>query len=163
MDCKLISEFVVLKAKLFSIKLAVEYTFKLLIGNKKKLIDIKCKKKCRERLMKLYILFKKAQKQRVELFGSAKQSAKGVTRYACSKTTHEIYKQVLSGGETVRLSNTRIASSKHQSMTVNCNRKLLYGFDKKRYIFDDSITKLPDGNNNLREEIFTRIFFMMLP
>ena len=68
--------------------------------------------------------------------------------------THEMYKQVLNGGETVRLVNTRIASSKHQLMTVVCNKKSLSGYDDKRYILDDMITTLPYGHHALREEMF---------
>ena len=46
MGGKLISEFVGLKPKLYSIKLADgEYTFKFFLGNKKTLIPITCKKK----------------------------------------------------------------------------------------------------------------------
>ena len=70
--------------------------------------------------------------------------------------THELYKQVLSCGESVRLVNTRIASSKHQLMTVVCNKKSLSGYDDKRYILDDRITTLPYGHQALREEIFMR-------
>ena len=70
--------------------------------------------------------------------------------------THEMYKQVLNGGETVRLVNTRIASSKHQLMTVVCNKKSLSGYDDKRYILDDMITTLPYGHHALREEMFMR-------
>ena len=70
--------------------------------------------------------------------------------------THELYKQVLNGRETVRLVNTRIASSKHQLMTVVCNKKLLSGYDDKRYILDDMITTLPYGHNALQEEMFMR-------
>ena len=70
--------------------------------------------------------------------------------------THELYKQVLNGGETVRLVNTRIASSKHQLMTVVCNKKSLSGYDDKRYILDNMITTLPYGHHALREEMFMR-------
>ena len=68
--------------------------------------------------------------------------------------THELYKQVLTGGETVRLVNTRIASSKHQLMTVVCNKKSLSGYDDKRYIMHDKVTTLPYGHHALREEMF---------
>ena len=67
-----------------------------------------------------------------------------------------MYKQVLKGGETVRLVNTRIASSKHQLMTVVCNKKSLPGYNDKRYILDDRITTLPYGHHALREEMFMR-------
>ena len=70
--------------------------------------------------------------------------------------THELYKQVLTGGETVRLINTRIAWSKHQLMTIVCNKKSLSGYDDKRYILNDKITTLPFGHHALREEMFMR-------
>ena len=70
--------------------------------------------------------------------------------------THELYKQVLTGGETVRLVNTRIASSKHQLMTVVCNKKSLSRYDDKRYIMHDKVTTLPYGHHALREEMFMR-------
>ena len=70
--------------------------------------------------------------------------------------THELYKQVLNGRETVRLVNTRIASSKHQLMTVVCNKKSLSGYYDKHYILDDMITTLPYGHHVLREEMFMR-------
>ena len=66
--------------------------------------------------------------------------------------THEQYKQVLTGGETVRLINTRIALSKHQLMTVVCNKKSLSGYD----ILNDKITTLPFGHHALCEEMFMR-------
>ena len=56
----------------------------------------------------------------------------------------------------MRLVNTRIASSKHQLMTVVCNKKSLSGYDDKRYILDDRITTLPYGHHALREERFMR-------
>ena len=67
-----------------------------------------------------------------------------------------MYKQVLKGGETVRLINTRIASSKHQLMTAVCNKKLLSGYVDKRYILDDRVNTLPYGHRALREEMFMR-------
>ncbi|XP_075254812.1 uncharacterized protein LOC142346188 [Convolutriloba macropyga] len=88
--------------------------------------------------------------------GFSKQSAKGVTRDARRNMTHELYKQVPTGGETVRLVNTRIASSKHQLMTVVCNKKSLSGYDDKRYIMHDKVTTLPYGHHALREEMFMR-------
>ena len=90
----------------------------------------------------------------MEILGSAKQSAKGATKDARSKMTQELYKQVLNGRETVRLVNTRIASSKHQLMTNVCNKKWLSGYDDKRYIFDNMITTIPYGHHALREEMF---------
>ena len=95
-------------------------------------------------------------KNQKSILGSAKQSAKGVTKDARNKMAHEMYKQVLTGGETVRLVNTRIASSKHQLMTVVCNKKSLSVYDDKRYILDDRITTLPYGHHALREEMFMR-------
>ena len=65
--------------------------------------------------------------------------------------THELYKQVVTGGETVRLVNTRIASSKNQLMTDVFNKKSMSGYDNKRYIFDDRITY---GHHALRDEMF---------
>ena len=75
----------------------------------------------------------RSSKRKVELSGSSKQSAKGVTMDARSKMAHEMYKQVLNGGETVRLVNTRTASSKFQLMTIVCNKKSLSGYDDKRF------------------------------
>ena len=88
--------------------------------------------------------------------GDTKQSAKGVTRDARQRMTHELYKQVLLGGETVRLLNTRIASSKHQLMTVVTNKKSLSGYDDKRYICPDKLTTLPFGHKQLQDEMFAR-------
>ena len=90
------------------------------------------------------------------LLGLAKQSAKGVTQDARRMMTQELYKQVLTGGETVRLINTRIASSKHQLMTVVCNKKSLSGYDDKRYILNDKVTSLPFGHHALHEEMCMR-------
>ena len=70
--------------------------------------------------------------------------------------THELYRQVLTGGETVRLLNTRIASSKHRLMTIVYNKKSLSGYDDKRFILNDKITTLPFGHHALREEKFMR-------
>ena len=67
---------------------------------------------------------------------------------------HEKFKQVLKGGETVRLVNTRIASSKNQLMTVVRNKKWLSGYDDKRYFLDDRITKLPYCCHALQEKMF---------
>ena len=88
--------------------------------------------------------------------GDTKQSAKGVTRDARQRMTHEFYKQVLLGGETVRLLNTRIASSKHQLMTVVNNKKSLSGCDDKRYNCQDKLTTLPFGHRQLLDEMFAR-------
>ena len=62
---------------------------------------------------------------------------------------------MLNSGETVRLVNTRIASSKHKLKTVVCN-KLLSGYDDKRYFLNNRITTLPYGHHSLREEKFMR-------
>ena len=70
--------------------------------------------------------------------------------------THELYKQVLTGGETVQLINTRIASSKPRLMTVVCNKKSLSGYDDTRYFLNDTTTTLPFGHHALREEMFMR-------
>ena len=70
--------------------------------------------------------------------------------------THEKYKQRPNGVETVRLVNTRIASSKYHLMTVVRNEKLLSGYEDKRYILDDRITTLPYGHHALREFMFIR-------
>ena len=70
--------------------------------------------------------------------------------------TPEIYKQVLTGGETVRDINTRIASSKHRLMTVMCNKKSHSGYDDKQYILNDKITTLPFCHHALREKMFMR-------
>ena len=87
--------------------------------------------------------------------GDTKQSAKGVIRDARQRMTHELYKQVLLCGETVRLLNTRIASSKHQLMTIVTNKKSLSGYDK-RYICQDKLTTLPFGHKQLLDEMFAR-------
>ena len=88
--------------------------------------------------------------------GDTKQSAKGVNRDARQRMTHELYKQVLLGGETVRLLNTRIASSKHQLMRVVTNKKLLSGYNDKRYICQDKLTTLSFGHKQLLDEMFAR-------
>ena len=67
--------------------------------------------------------------------------------------THELYTQVVMGGETVRLVNTRITSSKYQLMTVVTNKKSLTRYDDKHYICQDKITTLPFGHE-LRDEMF---------
>ena len=74
------------------------------------------------------------------VLGLAKQSAKEVTK-------NELYKLVLTGGETVRLLKTRIVSSKHRHMTVVCNKKSLLGYDDRQYILNDKITTLTVGRN----------------
>ena len=79
-----------------------------------------------------------------------------MTKDAIRMMTHELYKQVLTGGETVRLLNTRIASSKHQLMTFVRYKKSLSGYGDNRYILNDKITTLPCGNHALREEMFMR-------
>ena len=68
----------------------------------------------------------------------------------------EKFKKVLNGGETVRLVNTRNASSRNQLMTVVRNKKWLSGYDDKRYFLDDRITTLPYCYHALREEMFMR-------
>ena len=88
--------------------------------------------------------------------GGTKQSAKGVTRDARQIMTHELYKQVFLGGETVRLLNTRIASSKHQLMTIVTNKKSLSEYDDKRYICQDKLTTIPFGHKQLLDEMFAR-------
>ena len=60
------------------------------------------------------------------------------------------------GGDTVCLVNTRIASSKHQLMTVINNKKSLSGYDDKRYLCQDKITTLPYGHEQLRDEMFAK-------
>ena len=70
--------------------------------------------------------------------------------------THELYTQVLTGGAAVGLVNTRAGSSKHQLITVVCDKKSLSGYDDKRFIFDDRITTLPYCHHALREEKFMR-------
>ena len=94
----------------------------------------------------------KAQKQKKSFLGSAKQSEKGVTKDDCRNLSHELYKQVLTDGETVRPVNTRTASSKHQLMTVVCNKKSLCGYDDKSYILGNRTTTLPYSHQALREE-----------
>ena len=74
--------------------------------------------------------------------GDTKQTAEGVTRDVRQIMTHELYKHVLMGGETVRLLNTRNASSKHQLLTVITNKKSLSGHGK-RYFCQHKITALP--------------------
>ena len=88
--------------------------------------------------------------------GDTKQSARGVTRDARQRMTHELYKQVLLVGETVRQLNTRIASSKHQLMTVVTNKKSLSGYDDKRFICQDKLTTLPFGHRQLLDKLFAR-------
>ena len=67
-----------------------------------------------------------------------------------------IYNQVIMGRESVRLVNTRIASSKHRLTTVVTNKKSLSGYGDKRYIFQDKITTLPFGHEQLRDEMFAK-------
>ena len=89
--------------------------------------------------------------------GTTKQSAKGVTKDARKKLNHRLYKQSILSGETVRLINTRIASSKHQLQTIVVNKKSLSGYDDKRYILSDHVLTLPFGHKSLREEILFKM------
>ena len=68
--------------------------------------------------------------------------------------THELFKQILLGGEVVRLLNTRIASSNHRLHTIVVNKKSLSGYDDKRFILSDQLSTLPYGHNSLREDMF---------
>ena len=88
--------------------------------------------------------------------GDTKHSAKGVTRDARQKMTHDLYKQVFMGGEMVLLVNTRIASSKHELITVVTNKKALSGYDDMRYFCQDKKTILPFGHKRLRDEMFAK-------
>ena len=88
--------------------------------------------------------------------GSAKQSAKGVTKDARRSMTHELYKRTLLGGEVVRLLNNRIASSNHRFHTITVNKKSLSCYDDKRFIFSDQVSTLPYGHSAIREDMFFR-------
>ena len=88
--------------------------------------------------------------------GSAKQSAKGVTKDARRSITHELYKRTLLDDEMVRLLNTRIASSKHRLHTIAVNKKSLSGYHDKRFILSDQVSTLPHGHSEIREDMFFR-------
>ena len=95
-------------------------------------------------------------KKQVFFSGPDKQSAKGVTRDARRSMTHELYKITLIGGEVVRLLNTRIASRNHRLHTIVVNKKLLSGYDDKRFILNDQVSTLPYGHQSLRDDMFFR-------
>ena len=68
--------------------------------------------------------------------------------------THEIYKQTHLGREVVCLLNTRIASSKHRLHTKVVNKKSLSGYDDKKIILSDLVSKMPYRHNSLSEDMF---------
>ena len=68
--------------------------------------------------------------------------------------THELYKQILLGGEVVRLLNTRIASTNHRLHTIVVNKKSLSGYNEKRFIMNDQVSMLPYGHRSIREDMF---------
>ena len=63
--------------------------------------------------------------------GKQKLSAKGVSRYAQQKLTHDMYKKVLETGESFKKVSTRIGSRKHQLQTIKTNKLSLSCFDDK--------------------------------
>ena len=79
-------------------------------------------------------------------------SAKGVSKGAQAQLKHELYKEALQNGTTVRANNTRIASDHHQLFTRVENKKALTAFDDKRYVCDDGITTLPFGHKSLNQQ-----------
>ena len=84
-------------------------------------------------------------------------SAKGITKDARKRMTHEIFKDVLEKGDFVRLINTRIASSNHRIHTLVVNKKSLSGYDDKRYICWDKVSTLPYGHYSLHDEMFGKL------
>ena len=78
--------------------------------------------------------------------GKQKASAKGVSRYAQRKMTHDVYRKVLESGQGIKAINTRIGSKKHQLHTIQTKKLSLSCFDDKRFILDDGIQTLPHGH-----------------
>ena len=163
MGSKPIAEFCGLKPKLYSIKLA-EGKYKSFFQNHSFTIQKYAFNKNRHSvgIRKEPKLFSKRRKgvmlcKRCKFFsGSAKQSAKGVTKDARRSMTHELYKRTLLGGEVVRLLNTRIASSNHRLHTIAVNKKSLSGYDDKRFILSDQVSTLPYGHSAIRKDMFFR-------
>lgn len=85
-----------------------------------------------------------------------KKSAKGVTKAAQKRLTHEGFKDTLLNNKVVRLVNTRIQSKGHEVQTIQINKTSLSGFDNKRYICNDKITTKPFGHYSLTDDIFLR-------
>ena len=86
----------------------------------------------------------------------SKRSARGTTYAAQNHLHHDRFKETLITGETLRVENCLIQSSKHMIETVAINKVALRAFDDKRYIMADGITTMPYGHHSLREELFSR-------
>ena len=76
-----------------------------------------------------------------------KKSAKGVSRFTQQQLLHNMYKECLLSGQTVRKSITRITSQSHNLITITTNKVCLNSFDNKRYVCDGKIDTLPFGHN----------------
>ena len=83
--------------------------------------------------------------------GKQKLSAKGVTKFAQRKLTHELFKTILQTGDSFKTLNTRIGSTRHQLQAIKTNKLSLSSFDDKRYVLEDGISTLPHGHYMIRD------------
>ena len=82
-------------------------------------------------------------------------TAKGITKSAQRRITHEDYKSCLNFRETIDKTGTQMTVSNtiraygHKLYTISINKRGLSAYDDKKYICDDGISTLSHGNYNI--------------
>lgn len=79
-------------------------------------------------------------------FVGHKVTAKGITKTAQKKISHEDYREVLKKQSTTMTSSRTIRSFNHNLYSISIKKRGLSSFDDKKYILNDGITTLSYGH-----------------
>ncbi len=126
MKGKIVSEFVGLKPKLYSLQAKGYFPYKI--------------EKIQVSLMFHFLVLDETQKL----------SAKGITKYGQRELVHRAFRAAPSSDERMRVRNTTIVSKNHSLSTVVVNKVALCNLDLKRYILDNGIETKPFGHKLVR-------------